>query len=85
MIAINSPQRVSYSDVGKQYDNCSYIPPHVYICSSYVHYVSLCSYLPPLTSAKPAYGSSVLNDLEHIRRPVASYDDDRDEDGHAHY
>ena len=58
---------------------------YTYVLHIYVHYVSLCSYLPPLTSAKPAYGSSVLNDLEHIRRPVASYDDDRDEDGHAHY
>ena len=25
-----------------------------------------------MTSAKPAYGSSVLDDLEHIRRPIAS-------------
>ena len=40
VIAINCPQPVSYSDVGKQYDNCSYIPPHVYICSSYI--CSLC-------------------------------------------
>ena len=43
-----------------------------YVLLIYVHYVSLCSYLPPLTSAKPAYGSSVLDELDHIRRQIAS-------------